>query len=218
MNKLSDLKKKLKKKMPSFKRKDNHKKIRLGDSWRKPKGLQNKMRLQVNGHRAIVKNGYRTPRLLRGMSNKGLNICRISCMKDIKALDPKKDAIVVSSKLSIKKLLTLLPKLAEEKFSVLNFNDVSKKIDEIKKKQENAKKEKEKTLADRKKKKEALAKEKKDSKNKEADNKKQEEDKTETKKELTEEQKAEREKKKKEILDKIKKEKKDNEKILTKKQ
>ena len=44
---------------------------RLTPNWRKPKGKDNKMRLQVSGVPPLVKIGYRGPRFARGLHPSG---------------------------------------------------------------------------------------------------------------------------------------------------
>ena len=52
----------MKKKKPKFIRQDAHKKGRLAKKWRKPKGLQSKMRLCKKGYRKRISKGYKSPK------------------------------------------------------------------------------------------------------------------------------------------------------------
>lgn len=81
---------------PTFTRTDNHKKVRLGSGWRKPKGWHNKIRLHKKGYKQVVSPGYGTPAELRHSTMKGLAIITIATIPELTALNPKKEAALIS--------------------------------------------------------------------------------------------------------------------------
>ncbi|MBR9675780.1 hypothetical protein GOV05_02115 [Candidatus Woesearchaeota archaeon] len=175
VKKLLDLKKKMKKKLPSFTRKDSHKKKKISrGGWRSPKGLHNKMRLQRRGHKRIVKTGYRTPISIRGLNSQGLRIMCVSNLDEIRNINAEKECVEISSTVSKKKLIEMLGIAKTKKIVVLSYKDVSEKIEELEKSFESRKLEKKKKLTSRTKKKEEKAKKveeesKKEEKEKEVD-------------------------------------------------
>ena len=54
MKELLELKKKIKKKKPNFTRQETHKKSKLKKKWRRPKGIQSKLRL----NKRAIKRGF----------------------------------------------------------------------------------------------------------------------------------------------------------------
>lgn len=159
MKKLLELRKKIKSKSPKkFSRKDSHKKVRIGDKWRKPKGLQNKMRLHLKSHKVIVKPGYRTPVLTRDLNQDGLKIVNISSLKQLELINSKEESIMISSKVSVKTKLGLINACITKKIVVENVKDLSKETEKINSDFENKKKSKQKTISSRKTKKESVAK------------------------------------------------------------
>ncbi len=52
-------------KLPSFVRQNRRQKARVGEAWRKPRGIDNKQRVQQGGTGALPKIGYRTPNAIR---------------------------------------------------------------------------------------------------------------------------------------------------------
>ncbi|MFN4046736.1 MAG: eL32 family ribosomal protein, partial [Acidilobaceae archaeon] len=56
------------------------------DSWRRPKGNDSKMRLEIKGYPPRVKIGYRTPRALRGLHPSGLKPVVVRSLKDLEGL------------------------------------------------------------------------------------------------------------------------------------
>ena len=90
------VKQEAKKRKPLFRRSDAHKKSRLGEGWRKPTGLQNKMRLHKRGYRVTVKPGYGTPVALQNSERSGLKIVHVSTLAQLQAIDPKTQAAEIA--------------------------------------------------------------------------------------------------------------------------
>ena len=90
-----------KKKKPQFLRKDWHKKIKLGSTvkknrkWRKAKGIQNKIRLNMKGHSKKPRIGYGQDNSIKGLVN-GESFKTIRTPKDLDSLK-KGDSIIIGS-------------------------------------------------------------------------------------------------------------------------
>ncbi|MAG38742.1 hypothetical protein CMO90_01510 [Candidatus Woesearchaeota archaeon] len=128
-----------------FRRADAHKKKRLGFKWRKPKGLQNKMRLRKRGYAPVVKVGFRSFAKTRYLF-KGLKQVIVDNLEQLEKINQKTEAAIISSKIGGKKRLLLMERARKMKIKIINFN-VESKIKEIKESFEERKtKRKEKTL------------------------------------------------------------------------
>ena len=128
-----EIKQRIKKTSPNFTRSDNHKKPKLSRSgWRKPKGIQNKMRLQLRGYKRIVKTGYGTPNVLKHLV-KGKVSVHVSNLKDLEKATSKSIAIF-NSTLGAKKKIDLLEACKKRNIEVFNFKDSAKYLDDIKSK------------------------------------------------------------------------------------
>jgi large subunit ribosomal protein L32e len=121
----------MKKRMPKFERQEAHVKARLSRSgWRKPRGFQSKMRLQRKGYNAIVKVGYRTPRVLRGRLENGLLEIAVISPSDLKNI--QKDQIaLISRTLGNRKRLEVLKEAKKLKQRISNYSNIDAKISEI---------------------------------------------------------------------------------------
>ena len=145
----------MKKKRPSFVRSEGNSKNtrKTNDSWRKPKGRDNKLRRRVNGE-GVVSKGYSVPPAVRGLHACGLKDVVVSNINDIQKLNVKTDAARISATVGIKKKITLLAETAKLKIKVLNpLYKKKKKTDtkeKTKKEVKPAKKEKEETVKDKK--------------------------------------------------------------------
>lgn len=147
-----DIRKKLKSKKPTFIRQDSHKIKGISNSWRKPKGLQSKVRLSKKGYVRKPSQGFRSPKKVRGLNSKGLKEVLISNIKDFSSVD-KNSVAVISSSVGKKKKLFLVKEGLKNKI-VFSFNTKKfieetenslKKNKEAKKAREKEKQEKAKT-------------------------------------------------------------------------
>ena len=92
--------------------------------WRKPKGIDNKMRLQLKGYPPIVKSGYGTNSELRGLHPSGLEPVVVSNAKELEALDPTRHIVYIAGTVGLRKRLELVRIAREKGFKVANAGAV----------------------------------------------------------------------------------------------
>lgn len=126
-----------------FIRKDAHKKKRIANtSWRKPKGITNKMRLNRKGHSINVRPGYGTPNKEKN-TKQGLQIIQINNTQELEQINPKTQCIIIGRTGKQKKLELI--KLAEEKkITIINLkiNEYKKQTEEYFKERQKSQKQK----------------------------------------------------------------------------
>lgn len=111
---------------------------RIKDQWRKPKGRHSKQRHQAAGHAKIVKPGFRTNKLIRGMDKTGLIPVLVNSMAHIPLLDKNVHGAVICGNVGDRKRLHLLLELKKHGIKVLNLKEnhdktISGRIEERKK-------------------------------------------------------------------------------------
>ncbi|MCP8315370.1 MAG: 50S ribosomal protein L32e [archaeon] len=117
-------------KRPNFIRQESWRYKRISEKWRKPKGIDSKMRLSVKGWPKVVKVGYRGPRITRGLHPSGYRDVLVHNVDELKGLNPKKDAARLTSSLGAKKRAELIEKAKELGIKVLNPRGI-KKVKEV---------------------------------------------------------------------------------------
>jgi len=105
---------------PKFVRQESWRYDRLAENWRKPKGKDNKMRLQVSGVPSIVKVGYRGPKLSRGLHPSGYVDRLVWNVNEIEKLNPKSEAARISHTVGKLKKKQIILKAFELGIKVLN--------------------------------------------------------------------------------------------------
>ncbi len=143
-----------KRKKPEFVRQDAHKKPRLGKKWRRPKGIDSKMRLSLKGHRKKPSKGYKSPSAVRGLSREGLEMRIVSSLKDVELLKTDTEGAVISGKVGKAKKVAIVRALVEKKAAILNIKDPSLFLQKVEEEEKKRKEEKEKKKKEKKKKEE----------------------------------------------------------------
>ena len=107
-------------KKPKFRRQESWRYKRVGDRWRKPHGIDSKMRKKVKGWPASPTTGYRSPKKTRGLHPSGFVETRVHSVEDLGGIDPELQAIRIARTVGGRKRVEILA-LAEEKgIHVLN--------------------------------------------------------------------------------------------------
>ncbi len=107
-------------KKPKFRRQESWRYKRVGDTWRKPRGIDSKMRKKVKGWPASPTTGYRSPKKTRGLHPSGFVETRVQSVEDLGGIDPELQAIRIARTVGGRKRVEIIA-LAEEKgIHVLN--------------------------------------------------------------------------------------------------
>lgn len=119
---LAKLRAKYKRALPKFYRSPDAWKVkRLMDKpWRKPKGQDNKIRLEIKGYTPRVKIGYRNMKSIRNIHPSGYIEVLVYRKEDLVGLKPDKHAIRIASTVGMRKRLSILEEANKLGLRVLN--------------------------------------------------------------------------------------------------
>lgn len=126
---LMDLRNKIKKKRPSFRRVESWRYKRVKDSWRKARGIDSKTRKKTKSGVKSPTVGYRGPKQVRGLHPSGFEEVRVFKEDDMIGLNNKKHAIKISGRLGAKKRIRLIDYAQKRGFKVLNLGISQKELE-----------------------------------------------------------------------------------------
>ncbi|MCD6164433.1 MAG: 50S ribosomal protein L32e [Candidatus Odinarchaeota archaeon] len=118
--KLLELRKKIKSKKPDFVRYESWRYKRVKPNWRKPKGIDSKVREKRKGWIKMPDVGYRSPKVVRGLHPSGFEEVLVYRPEDLEKLDPTKHAVRIAHTVGTRKRLAILEKAEELELVVLN--------------------------------------------------------------------------------------------------
>lgn len=105
-------------KKPQFRLHDSHKKKRLPTSWRRPRGLHNKLRQQVAAKGRLVRPGFGSPAAVRGFHPCGLPEVLVNNTAELESA--RGCAVRIASGVGMRKRLEIQARAAEMGLKVLN--------------------------------------------------------------------------------------------------
>ena len=107
-------------KRPAFKRQNWFRYKRLGDKWRRPRGIHSKMRRHFKYRIPVVRSGFRGPASVRGLHPSGFEEVLVNNPKEIDNVDAKTQAIRIASTVGDKKREMIVTKADELGIRVFN--------------------------------------------------------------------------------------------------
>ena len=110
----------LAKNRPKFIRQESWRFVRLHPEWRKPKGVDNKVRRQDKGWPPLVRVGYRGPVASRGIHPSGHLEVMVYRVPDLDKLVPGRDVARIGGTVGAKKREQILKRANELGLRVLN--------------------------------------------------------------------------------------------------
>ena len=105
---------------PRFVRPESWRYDKLSEEWRKPKGLDNKVRRQDKGWPALVRIGYRGPPESRGLHPSGHFEKLVYRPEDLEGLVPGRDVARMGRTVGSKKRAAILQRANELGLRILN--------------------------------------------------------------------------------------------------
>ncbi|MHA2600581.1 MAG: 50S ribosomal protein L32e [Candidatus Thorarchaeota archaeon SMTZ1-83] len=108
------------KKQPKFRHEQAHRWTRVGDSWRKVRGIDSATREKRKGRIAMVSSGYRKPKAVRGMHPSRFTEVYVERPSDVEGLDPDIHAIRIGATVGLRKRQEIIRRADALMVRVLN--------------------------------------------------------------------------------------------------
>ncbi len=107
-------------KRPAFVRQESWRYVRIHPEWRKPKGVDSKMRRQDKGWPPLVRIGYRGPAESRGLHPSGHYEVLVHRVSDLDSAVPGRDVARIGGTVGAKKRAAILQRATELGIRVVN--------------------------------------------------------------------------------------------------
>jgi len=114
------VRKRVKSRKPDFKRQESWRYKRVDKSWRRPRGLDSKMRKRVKGWPKSVAIGYRGPKEARGLHPSGYVEVLVRNLDDVGGVNPETQAVRIARTVGGRKRVEILARAEEMGIRVLN--------------------------------------------------------------------------------------------------
>ncbi len=124
LQKALKLRKRMKKKKHEFVRQESWRYKRLHENWRRPRGIDNKMRRKIKGWPPTVSVGYRGPKAARGLHPSGYKDVLTYNVAELEKINPKTQAIRIAHTVGKRKRARILVEARKKKIKILNFKEV----------------------------------------------------------------------------------------------
>lgn len=135
--------KRVKSRKPHFRRQESWRYKRVDESWRKPRGLDSKMRKKVKGWPRSPAIGYRGPKETRRLHPSGYVEVLIRNVDDVSGIDPETQAVRIGHTVGARKRVEILARADELGIHVLNPRVTEEAVEEELEEEERAEEEEE---------------------------------------------------------------------------
>lgn len=105
---------------PAFKRQEWFRYSKLGESWRRPKGIHSKMKRCIKRRPPVVDIGFRGPVAARDLHPSGFEEVLVYNIDGLESVDPKVQAVRIGGTVGTKKRIAIQERADELKIRVLN--------------------------------------------------------------------------------------------------
>ncbi len=119
-DRLLRLRAKMNRKRPEFLRTEYHRLKRIQTSWRKPRGIDNKMRHKLKGKRKQPGTGYRNPKAVRGLHPSGFEVVQVFNVNDLDKVDIEQQIAEIGRTVGSRKRIEIIEKAEDMGIHIIN--------------------------------------------------------------------------------------------------
>jgi large subunit ribosomal protein L32e len=126
------LRKRMRQRKPNFVRPESWRYVRIKENWRRPRGLDHKVRLKYDGWPPGVGVGYRGPKAARGFHPSGYKEVLVYTAEELKKIDSKTQVVRIAHTVGKRKRAKILTEAKKRKITILNAKQAKEAVAEEK--------------------------------------------------------------------------------------
>ena len=130
------LRRRVKTNKPEFQGQEVWRYKRIRDRWRRPRGVDSKMRMNTKGWPKMVNVGYGGPKTARHLHSSGYAEVLIHNLRQIDGLDPTRQAVRIAHDVGGKKRREIITRAKEKRLHVFNPHELKLAKEEVEKTRE----------------------------------------------------------------------------------
>jgi|TARA_B100001971_G_scaffold213934_1_gene248931 large subunit ribosomal protein L32e len=124
---LMQVRKRISQKRPHFRQFEEWRLVRIKDHWRRPKGIDNKMRQKRKGWPRTVNVGFRSPKAVRYLHPSGMEEVAVFNVGDLTIVDPDKQVARIGGSVGLRKKRLIVKRALELDIRILNPGNIDSK-------------------------------------------------------------------------------------------
>ena len=125
-----------KRKKPAFVRPESWRYDKFSESWRRPRGLDNKIRRKIKGWPPAPSTGYKGPKIARGLHPSGYEEVLVHNVAELLQVNPEIQAVRIAHTVGKRKRVQIIAEAKKLSLVILNFKEVKEPVKEEEAKEE----------------------------------------------------------------------------------
>jgi large subunit ribosomal protein L32e len=115
-------------KKPEFARPESWRYMRLKENWRRPRGMDNKVRKSIKGWPPPVSIGYRGPKVARGLHPSGYKDVLVYNPDNLSEIDSRTQIIRIAHTVGKRKRARIIIEARKKKITILNLKEAKEAL------------------------------------------------------------------------------------------